>query len=98
MRGWNIVRTKPVGRTYGRAIPAFIHNGAYHFTTIDVYADGAISCWGFLDRALFAAKLRTGWVEICPPITQVQRDSISIFNLGRAISAHVEWTTSIDEL
>src|SRR5689334_23126030 len=98
MRGWDIVRTKPIAKTYGRAIPAFIHNGPYHFTTIDVYADGSIDCWGFLDRALFAAKLRTGWVELRAPAAQSPGNSISIFNLGGAVPAQVDWTSSIAEL
>ena len=27
--GWRIVRTRPAPRTYGKALPAFIHNGSY---------------------------------------------------------------------
>jgi hypothetical protein len=62
MSGWNVVRTKPRGKTYGRALPAFIHNDQYHLATVDAYADGAIDCWGFVDRALFERKVSTGCV------------------------------------
>src|SRR5262245_58553150 len=62
LAGWRIVRTRPQPRTYGKAIPAFIHNFSYHLVTVDVYADGAINCWGFVDLPLFRGKLAQGWV------------------------------------
>src|ERR1043165_6227212 len=55
--GWRIVRTSPEPRTYGKAVPAFIHNFSYHFSPIHVYADGAINCWGFVDLSLFRGKI-----------------------------------------
>jgi hypothetical protein len=88
MIGWNIVRTKPIAKTYGRAIPVFIHNFQYHFATVDVYSDGAIDCWGFVDRSLFATKVRSGWVATMPPIG----DTITIFNLGQAHVAAADWS------
>ena len=88
MIGWNIVRTKPIAKTYGRAIPAFIHNGSYFFVTVDVYSDGAIDCWGFVDRSLFPTKVKSGRVATMPPVG----DSISIFNLGQAHVAAAEWS------
>jgi hypothetical protein len=33
---WEIVRTKPVGRTYGLASPAFIHNMQYFYAPLAV--------------------------------------------------------------
>ncbi len=91
--GWRIVRTRPSPRTYGKAIPAFIHNGSYYLSTVDVYADGAINCWGFVDFPFFRGKLAEGWVE---PRTEVG-GILSIHNLGQAEVAAAQWDlTSAD--
>jgi hypothetical protein len=75
---WPIVRSRPVGRTYGRSISLFISNGPCHLITVDVYEDGAIDCWGFVDRALFQGKLQSNWVVPAPKGGQ----SLSVFNFG----------------
>ena len=85
--GWRIVRTKPVTKTYGKAIPAFIHNGSYYLSTVDVFADGAINCWGFVDLALFRDKLAQGWVV---PRARVG-GTVSIHNLGQARVVAANW-------
>ncbi len=82
-----IVRTRPAPRTYGKAIPAFIHNGSYHLSTLDVYADGAINCWGFVDLPLFREKLIQGWVV--PQATV--GGTLSIHNLGLARVTAAQW-------
>lgn len=41
---WPIVRSRPIGKTYGRAISLFINNWDCQLTTIDVYEDGSIDC------------------------------------------------------
>lgn len=51
----------------GREIPgtylrAFIHNGDYFLTDIQIYADQKIECWGLVDFATFQQKVRSGWV------------------------------------
>src|SRR5262245_37924715 len=84
--GCRIVRTGSLPKTYGKAIPAFIHNGSYFLSKIDVYADGAINCWGFVDLPLFRAKLAQGWVV---PRARV-RSTLSIHNLGQARIAAAE--------
>jgi len=45
---WDIVRTKPAGTHLGKAIPIFIRNGSHHYSTVEVYDDGAVDVWGFL--------------------------------------------------
>jgi hypothetical protein len=90
MRGWNIVRTHPIRKTYGRAIPTFIHNGGPLLATINVYADGAIDCWSFVDRELFARKIASGWISTSPSVGS----RIGIFNLGSAEIAVGEWLYS----
>jgi hypothetical protein len=91
--GWPLVRTTPLPRTYGKAIPAFIHNRMYFLSPVDVYADGAIDCWGFVDLPLFRDKLARGWVE---PRAEVG-ETISIHNLGVARVSAAEWgLTSAD--
>ena len=42
-----IVRSQPIRQTYGRALSAFIHNGAYFLEQIDVFADA----WSGAGRA-----------------------------------------------
>lgn len=75
---WPIVRTKPVQKTYGQAISVFINNGSCHLVTVDVYSDGAIDCWGFVDRALFREKLGSNWVVPAPKAGQ----DLSVFDFG----------------
>ena len=84
--GWRIVRTGPP-RIYGKAIPAFIHNGSYYLSTVDVYSDGAIYCWGFVDSALFRGKLAQGWVV---PQAEVG-GTVHIHNLGCARVVETQW-------
>jgi uncharacterized protein (TIGR02996 family) len=87
LAGWPIVRTRPLPRTCGKAIPAFIQNGNHFLSTIDVYADGAINCWGFVDLPLFRSKLAQGWVV---PRAEVG-SAIIIHNLGQARVAAAQW-------
>lgn len=75
---WPIVRSRPVGRTYGRSISLFINNWQCHLTTVDVYEDGSIDCWGFVDRDLFRGKLQSRWVVPAPNADQ----KLSVFNFG----------------
>jgi hypothetical protein len=86
-QSWPIRRTQPGGLTLGTAIPAFIHNGNYYLTTVDVYADGAINAWGVLDRPLFRAKVATGWVTTTVPVGA----TISVHNLGFARVVRTDW-------
>jgi hypothetical protein len=85
--GWRIARTRTLPRTHGRAIPAFIHNGSYFLSAVEVYADGAINCWGYVDLPLFRGKLAQGWVV---PRAEVG-GTLSIHNLGQARVAAAEW-------
>lgn len=85
---WLIRRTKPIGTFSGYAIPVFIRNWDYHLTTVDVYGDGAIDAWGFLDRDLFDVKLKKGWVWPQPP----NGGRLSIFNLGCCTARDSCWT------
>src|SRR5438045_8434437 len=94
MPGWKIVRTKPFDRRYGRAIPVFIRNGNYHLASVDVYSDGAIDCWGFVDRTIFPSKVRSGWVSTQPPKGSV----ISIFSLGNSKVEDAHWIQSLEDI
>jgi hypothetical protein len=94
MVGWDIVRTKPIAKTYGYAIPVFIHNVDYHLARVGAYADGAIECWGFVDRELFRKKITSGWIATQPPIGE----RISIFNLGCAIVGDAQWLISPQDI
>jgi hypothetical protein len=84
---WPIVRTKPGGKKYGRAISLFINNWQCHLTTIDVFSDGAVDCWGFVDLSLFREKVRSQWIVPAP-----KRDQpISVFNFGMTGTRLGEW-------
>jgi len=76
------------------AIPAFVNNAAYHFSSVDVYADGAIDAWGFLDRSLFQKRIAKGWIATAPP----PGSRISIFNLGWATVADGNWSLAVDDI
>jgi uncharacterized protein (TIGR02996 family) len=88
--GWRVVRSGPGRKTYGKALPAFIHNFSYHLSTVDVYADGAIYCWGYVDLPLFRGKLTQGWVV---PRAEVG-GTLSVHNLGQARVAAAVWDHS----
>lgn len=85
--GWKVFRTKPVRESDGFAVPTFIHNGSYHLSKIEVYEDGAIDCWGFLDLDLFRKKAKSGWVATKP----TPGERVSIFNLGSAEVVDAKW-------
>jgi uncharacterized protein (TIGR02996 family) len=92
--GWRIVRMGTPPKVYGKAIPAFIHNGDYFLSTVDTYADGAINCWGFVDLPLFRGKLAQGWVV---PRAEMG-GTLSIHNLGQARVAAAQWDLTTDDL
>ena len=46
----------------GFSIPGIIHNMQYHFTDLQGYSDGLISCWEMVDLSMFKDKLNKGWV------------------------------------
>lgn len=71
----------------GFSIPGIIHNMQYHFTDIQIYSDGLISCWQMVDLSLFKEKLNKGWVVTSIP----DGDVISIFNLGNWRIEQGEW-------
>lgn len=75
---WPIFRLTKTGKIYGRSITIFINNSQCHLTSIDVYSDGAIDCWGFVDLKLFSNKVRGKWVVACPRKGQ----NIYVFNFG----------------
>ncbi len=95
--GWRIFRTKPVGKTYGKAIPAFIYNGEYggygelySLVTVDAYADGAVDCRGFVDLDLFRREVAEGRVATRPPPGAM----VGLLNLGEAQVAEARWEVS----
>jgi len=89
-----IGRPTEAGAVPGVAIPVFIRNVQHHFTTVDAYSDGAINAWGFLDRPLFRAKVRTGWVATAPPAGA----TLSAYDLGSATVAEGTWPLTPDDI
>ena len=87
---WPIVAWKSGRRLYGRAISLFINNGSCHLTSVDVFADGSINCWGFVDRRQFQQKLRARWVVPAPRDPQ----PISVFDFGMAVIGESRWQQS----
>jgi predicted NAD-dependent protein-ADP-ribosyltransferase YbiA (DUF1768 family) len=50
-------------RVEGITRPVFIRNGKdYFLTDLEIYADGSIFCWEWVDLAGLKAKLASGWV------------------------------------
>ena len=92
---WPIVRTKPVQKTYGHSISIFINNMQCHLTTVDVYSDGAVYAWGFLDLPLFKAKLQKRWVV---PSPKDDNQAISVFNFGMTGIRRAEWWQTPDSI
>lgn len=71
----------------GFSIPGIIHNMQYHFTDLQVYSDGLISCWEMVDLSIFKDKLNEGWVVTSIPDGEV----ISIYGLGHWNIEQGEW-------
>jgi hypothetical protein len=71
----------------GFSIPGIIHNMQYHFTDLQVYSDGLISCWEMVDLSMFKDKLNKGWVATSIP----DGEAISIFSLGHWKIEKGEW-------
>lgn len=71
----------------GFSIPGIIHNMQYHFTDLQVYSDGLISCWEMVDLSMFKDKLNKGWVVTSIP----DGEAISIFSLGHWKIEKGEW-------
>jgi uncharacterized protein (TIGR02996 family) len=91
---WRIVRTRPTRKTYGKALPAFIHNASYYLGSVDAYADGAVDCWGFVDLSLFRRKVAQGWVATQPPA----RSQVSVHNLGSMTVSKPCWALTPDDI
>lgn len=86
--GWRIVRKGKERKAYGRAIPAFIHNGEFFYTPVEACGNGSIECWAEeFDVQLFRGRLASGWVV---PRAEVG-ETLDIFNLGYARVAAAEW-------
>lgn len=62
----------------GFSVPGIIQNMQYHYTNLQVYSDGLISCWEMVDLQMFKDKLKRSWVVTSIPDGQ----AISIFGLG----------------
>lgn len=75
-------------RIDGVYLMAFIHNGQYFLSHIEVYRDGIINCWKWVNFEEFKWKVRSGWV-----VTQLPPDAeVRVFPLGsfRATNATYE--------
>ena len=80
-----ITRTETIE---GFSVPGIILNMQYHFTDLQIYSDGLISCWEMVDLPIFKNKLMTSWVVTSIPDGQ----TISIFNLGSWVIENGDWT------
>lgn len=74
---WQVVLGNEA-RTPGWCLPAFIHNGDYHYAQLKVFSDGMIDCWDALDLPLFRDKLETGWIAMTVP----PGERLSMYKLG----------------
>ena len=76
----------------GIGLPAFIHNGDYFQTIIQIYEDGMIDCWGLVNLEEFKKKVAQGRV-----VTQVPDQArISCHHLYYGLS-NLEYYINIDD-
>ncbi|WP_242907850.1 NADAR family protein [Actinomadura terrae] len=86
-----IYRVADGRRIEGVTRPVFIHNVSYHLTSLQIYADGAIHCWEWVDMDGLRRKLDSGWVVLEVP----EGAEVSAFELGRWKAADANfWLTS----
>lgn len=81
-------------RTHGLAMPIFIHNGDYYYSSLSVYADGLVDCWGSVDLAIFRRKLNQGWVVTVVPAGA----RLNFHDLGWARITNCEWQYAAADL
>jgi hypothetical protein len=70
MPPWDtIIRTTKEGQEVrGTFLSAFIKNGdTYYLSDIQIFADGAIYCWEWVDFEGFKKKVASGWVRTTLP-------------------------------
>src|SRR5688572_13184862 len=84
---WPIVRKDGDEGIPGRAISAFINNASCHLAPTNVFADGLIECWEFVDVSIFRTKVHKRWIVPFP----LQRQEISIHHLGWGEPTDAEW-------
>ena len=88
-----IYRYKNGKRIKGIGFPAIVNNFHFYLTTIVVYADGLIDCWGLMGFDEFKSKLKSGWVRVnLPPNSELH-----IYNLGIVNSAEFLHKKSTDD-
>ena len=78
----------------GFSIPGIIHNLQYHFTDLQVYSDGLISCWEMVDLNMLKEKIERGWIVTSIP----EGEAISIHNLGLWYIEDGKWQHSKESL
>ena len=71
----------------GVSIPAFIHNGMYYKTNLDVFQDGIIDAWGMVDIDFFKQKIQNGWIRATVP----NGADLSIFHLSQFTIKNGKW-------
>ncbi|MDO5105257.1 hypothetical protein [Capnocytophaga sp.] len=84
---------KPSNRVYktqeiqGVSVAAFIENGGYHFTDLDIYENGRVYCWNFHDFEIFKQEVNDEWVVLEVP----EGEDIRIFDLGSWKIKNPQW-------
>lgn len=83
------VRTNgtPRGRERGLVCTAFIHNGNFYGTELEIYEDGAVECWAMVDLAFLEKKFKQGWIAATVPTGE----TISFHDLGQWKVADAQW-------
>ncbi|MDB5391997.1 MAG: hypothetical protein JWM11_7643, partial [Planctomycetaceae bacterium] len=96
MSGNQFLRTNATSRDSVRGLvcTAFIKNGNYYGTEIEVYEDGAFECWGMVDRAFLDEKILRNWISSSVPDGR----QVSAHHLGQWKVAHGKWELNQDSL
>jgi len=77
----------------GVSIPAFIENGSYFKTSLDIFHDGIINAWGTIDIDFFKEKIKNGWIQSSVP----NGENVSIFHLSQFTIKNGKWTFNAEE-
>ena len=87
-------RITPEGeRIDGVFLLAFIHNVNYQLTHIEIYRDGMINCWEWVNFERFKEKVRSGWVVTqLPPGAEVR-----VFPLGSFTATNATYEIDPEE-
>lgn len=94
MKLTDLTRLRSEAGLDGVSIPGFIRNGRFFLSSLAIFEDGLIDCWGMVDIPLFEDKLISGFVRTSIP----EGETLCIHPMGELVVASPQWESCEDGL